>query len=215
MITCVKPNEISQLGANMVVIDTTSRATGWSKELSPFLLHCEKYPSVTVENLWQYSKFFDCHGELYICDNEEIPLPIKIAGAQSSLLLREVQAYDGFSAFKKWANDGMSQKKSVRYPMGKGKKPICSLIRINDKFFAMDYIQARQLLYVPAYATAVVKTDAYKRIEELYQNGKNIALVDFDARNCPFGFNYQINDKSAILGHSAILMALLTNRITV
>lgn len=215
MITCIKPNEISQLGASMVAIDTTSQATGWSKELSPFLLHCEKYPSVTVENLWQYSKFFDCHGELYICGNEEIPLPIKIAKTQSSLLLREVQAYDGFAAFKKWANEGMSQRKSVRYPLGKGNKPICSLIRIDNKFFAMNYVQARQLLYIPAYATAVIKTDAYKRIEELYQNGKDIALVDFDAHNDPFGFNHQVNDTSAILGHSAVLTALLTNRITV
>jgi len=53
--------------AGAVVIDTTSRATGWSRGLSPFYLGpVELYGGMVaqkVENGWQYSKLYAEHAD--------------------------------------------------------------------------------------------------------------------------------------------------------
>lgn len=95
--------------------------------------------------------------------------------------------------------------------MGKGKKALCSIWN-GEK---IGYIEARKKIYIPIYAKAAVKSQAYKKLKQIYDSGKNIVLWDFD------GYDYQslgmtlddvINCKQKKMGHAFVLAALLTKK---
>jgi N12 class adenine-specific DNA methylase len=139
---------------NRIVIDTTSRAEGWSKELSPFNLKNIELPNGMTakifENAWQYSKVYQT-----LTDAEGNP------------------SDDYFY----WARTGFASNYAERYPMGKGAKP--EYAYWNGK--KLDYLEARKEIYIPLYRDAVKKTAAFQELKNLYQkeNG-NIVLRDFD-----------------------------------
>ena len=88
---------------NEIVINTTSRSANWSRGLSPFILGPCKlygdYESKNVENGWQNSKVYLEH-----VDENGNPSP----------------------EYFKWAVEGWNNSRAVRYPMGKGAKPLYS-----------------------------------------------------------------------------------------
>jgi len=172
------------------VINTTSRATGWQKELSPFfagpvtvqsdILRISK----TVENAWQYSKVYAEH-----------------LGADGS----------PNSAYFKWAKAGFESSFSKRYPFGKGARPVCSFWN-NQK---LSYITARLTIYIPLYAEAISATSAFQKLAHQYENSEHLGLFDFDAYDhdaLGMSLAESLTNSKRVLGHSFVLKALLTHR---
>jgi hypothetical protein len=189
MIYVLKNNE--KAPNNALDIDVTSRSTTWSRGLSPFIIEggtvwTGDYAK-NVENLWQYSKVYECHVDSNGEPNDE---------------------------WFKWAKKGWNTKAGVRYPMGRDAKPLYSYW--NGKKY--DYLDAKEKLYVKMYYRSVVKTEAYKKLNDLYKEclNENIPLVmrDFDSYN---HINLKLkpyevlrNDKKKF-GHGFVLMFMLMN----
>lgn len=167
------------------VLNVTSCSTDFCKALSPMILGpCDLYRgfvSKTVENGWQYSKVYTGY------DDDGIP------------------NMDYF----KWAVSGWSNYRGVRYPMGKGVKPLYSFW--NDE--CLDYIQARQKIYIPLYATAARKTSAFKTLKEMYDAGENIILFDFDGYISDDSMKSIILNPNRSLGHSFVIKMMLMDLI--
>lgn len=168
------------------VVNTTSRSINWSRGLSPFFLGpCElygDYVSSNVENGWQFSKVYQEHA-----DNFGNPSP---------------KYFD-------WAVIGWSSPQAIRYPMGKGKKPLYSLWDGQR----MSYVEARKAIYVPLYAKSVIQTEAYAKLRALYKKRGEIHLWDFDGYNhIKLGMSFKdvINDPNRKMGHAFVLANLLT-----
>lgn len=177
-------------------IDCTSKSIdGLMKELSPFYLgpiECyDNMTSLCMENAWQYAKVYEG-----MVDEYNNPTQLY---------------YD-------WRNNGFKQQKAKRYPLGKGIKPLYSFWKINGNYYKLGYIEARKLIYIPLYAKAVVKTDAYKKLNEYLANGYNIALADFDGY-CNENYNKNIkqvvNNPNKTMGHSFVIKMLLDGLISV
>ena len=175
---------------NGVYVNTTSKSeSDWQRDLSPFHLGpCDLYWGLTaqrMENAWQYSKVYLEH------DNNGEP---------------KEEYFD-------WAYKGWSNPKPVRYPMGKGIKPLYSWWDGHK----MTYIEARKHVYVPLYCKAVMKTEGFKMLLETYVeclgNGKTLYLRDFDAyRHEDLGMTLKdvlSNDKKKC-GHAFVLAMMLT-----
>jgi hypothetical protein len=167
-----------------IVINTTSRSDNWSKGLSPFFLGpvtlYDSYVSKNVENAWQYSKLY----EYYSDDGEP-----------------------GERYFK-WAQEGWANIKAVRYPMGKGAKPLCS-IWDGKKY---SYIEARSKIYIPIYVTAVKETFAFKKLKEICEAEPLVYLWDFDGydhKSVNLSYDQVINNPDMKMGHGFVLAMLL------
>lgn len=166
-------------------INTTSRSTNWSKGLSPFYLGPIKlygnYVSKNMENAWQYSKVYPEHA-----DENQNP----------------TQAYFD------WAINGWNDSRAQRYPMGKNTvKPLYSWWNGNK----LSYVDARKHIYIPLYARAVVKTNAFKKLQELNQE-QDLWLWDFDGYNHrKLGMTYEdvMNSTSMKMGHAFVLAMIL------
>lgn len=171
-----------------IVIDTTSRSKNWSVGLSPFLCGpiglYGNYAAWNVENGWQYSKTYLQHAD---------------------------DKGDPTQEYFKWAEAGWKSKKAVRYPMGRGAKPLYSYWDGKK----LGYVEARKQIYIPLYSKAVKRTDAFKRLKDLYlhMNSNDILyLKDFDSHSLdPGTFDYWDlwnNDKIKV-GHGYVLAMLL------
>lgn len=169
-----------------VRVNTTSRSKEeWSRELSPFFLGpVSLYDGLTSNTVEAGWQF----SKVYSChvDGDENPTDKWLA----------------------WAQEGWSQEVGERSPMGKGVKPLYVLWDGQK----MDYLTARTKVYIPLYANAVVKTDAFAKLKAIYDQGENLALFDFD------GFDYVdkgltytdiINDGTRSMGHAVVIAALL------
>ena len=188
MIRIVGPKEFKLLTKEEKnkVINTTSSSKNWSRGLSPFFLgpvHLyQGRHAKNVENAWQYSKVYKEH-----------------VGALG------LPTEDWLS----WAEGGWSNSYAVRYPMGKGAKPLYAFwdgVQYN-------YIEARKRIYIPLYRKAVLKSDAYSKLEREYHNkDKDIILFDFDGYDhLTKNMTYQevINCESLKMGHAFVLAMLL------
>lgn len=168
-------------------VDTCSHSNTWSKGLSPFVLGPVNlyggYVSQTMENAWQYSKVY--------------------AGYS--------QHGEPTQRYFLWAQKGWNNPRAVRYPMGKGAKPLFSYWDGES----MDYVTARKRIYCPLYANAVEKTDAFARLYKIAKDKGEIWLRDFD------GYDYRgegktleevLNDPNRKMGHAFVLAMLLTGQ---
>lgn len=178
-----------------VEVDTTSR--GPFKDLSPFYLgpiiyncpHFGLVNCVRFENLWQYCKVYTEHTML-IGDGRYTPEP---------------QIHPQYYS---WRNNGFHNQKAVRYPMGKGKKPLFSLWGTQR----LDYVQARHQIYIPNYAELVRHTKSYAKLYNWLMEGHDLVLRDFD------GYDYVsqgkslrevANDPKRSMGHAFVLAMML------
>lgn len=163
------------------IINTTSRSLNWSKGLSPFFLKPIGYNCYNVENFWQYSKLYPEHA-----DDDGNPT----------------------AEFFDWQLTGFNKKYADRYPMGKGKIPLCSYF--NGKKYS--YIEARKNIYMPIYATAVVQSSAYEKLYETFKEREDIYLLDFDGYNhnaLKMSIKDVINNEKRKMGHAFVLKFLL------
>lgn len=183
------PKDRAPKGA--VVVNTTSHSDNWSKGLSPFFLGpIQLYDGMiakNMENSWQYSK-------LYAVNADENGNPTEKHWT--------------------WAKVGFANQYAVRYPMGKGAKPLCSLWRGER----LGYIEARKRIYAPLYALAVHKTNAYQLLVELCQKhatlGEDVWLWDFDGYDhVKLGMTLEevADNDTRPMGHSFVLAAMLRN----
>lgn len=173
---------------NAIEVDTTSR--GSFKDLSPFFLGPIKIntPQLSIrcnnmENLWQYSKVY----KEYADPITKHPTP----------------------AFFEWQAEGFNKTRAVRYPMGKGVKPLYSFWFGHQ----YDYVDARKNIYIPYYANLVLQTKSYALLYNWVIQGYDIVLRDFD------GYNYDesgislkevVNSPRKSLGHAFVIKMLLT-----
>lgn len=109
----------------------------------------------------------------------------------------------------KWAREGWDSSYARRYPMGNGVTPEFLLwdgVR-------MGYLTAREQVYLPLYAQAVVRTRAFAELESMVARQEPIALWDFDSYDLPTRnrtFIQALHDPSKKFGHGLVLYGLLT-----
>lgn len=183
MIYVIGPKDKPPAGAE--IINTTSRSTTWSKNLSPFYVGpCKlygSYKSINLENAWQFSKVYYNH-----VDVNQNPTP------------------DYFA----WAEKGWGDIRAHRYPMGKGAIPLYSYWDGNQ----LGYIEARKKIYMPLYAAAVQKTYAFKQLKKMQSTGGDLYLWDFDGYDHKaLGLTYDqvIDDPCRKMGHAFVIAMLL------
>lgn len=169
-------------------IDTTSHSShDWSSGLSPFKLGpIQLYAGHVAnlfENAWQFTKLYPEHAD---------------SNGQPT------------EAYWTWATNGWKSSKPHRYPMGKGRKPLCSLWNGHR----LGYIDARKQIYLPLYQRAVKETSAYRILEETYHREGTVILFDFDGyQHAGLGMTLLdvLNCPTRICGHAFILAMMLTH----
>jgi hypothetical protein len=179
--------------AGLLVVSTVSNSkTRWERDLSPFIIGpCELYDgyvSQNMENAWQFSKLYKVHA----ANIQDYPP-------------RATPTDD----YWEWANVGWSNFKAIRYPMGKGAKPICSWW----DGVAFSYIAARKAIYGPLYAEAVQKTGGWRTLNDLYHHLDELILLDYDAydhRVLGYDLKAVLECPTRKMVHAFVLMALLT-----
>lgn len=174
---------------DIIAIDCTSHNPAHRTDLSPFYLKpvipCDGIIAKNVENAWQYSKVYPC-----FVDNDENP---------------------GKNYFD-WRNKGFNKTCADRHPMGR-QTPLYALWKNPDgEYEKLGYIESRRRIYVPLYATAVVKTSTYAWMKAMHNAGKDIVLFDFDAYDhIAKGMTYEdvLNNTKLRMGHAFVLAMLL------
>ena len=121
-----------------------------------------------------------------------------------------------------WAMKRFGDKMSIRFPVGKNNVGKCLYAwwKVGGTFQKLGYIEGRKHIYIPLYAKAVVKTEAYRRLVELRDSGKNLMLIDFDGYNIHhpeynFTYNDAIHCPLLKMGHGFVLAMLLEGVIKV
>lgn len=109
-----------------------------------------------------------------------------------------------------WALEGWNNKQAVRYPMGKGVKPLYSLWA-GEK---LDYVTARKRIYIPLYSQAVRfhSYQAFLELKDFYADEKNIVIRDYDAYDHhALGYSWDdvMNDPDRKMGHGFVLAMML------
>lgn len=175
------------LSPDMIVVNTTSRSFDWGKGLSPFFVGpIDLYENYKSINMENAWQFSKVY-QYYLEENEDVG-----------------------ERYFKWAQDGWNDVRAHRYPMGKGIKPIFSYWN-GEK---LDYVMARKRIYIPLYANAVQKTQAWQELKNLYNSTESIYLWDFDAHNLtPGNFDYWElwNNPNIKVGHAYVLAMMLEN----
>lgn len=184
------------------LVDCTShnQDSVMSRGLSPFFLGrdtgVECYDGLrawNMENAWQYAKVYKQHTDASGSPTQE---------------------------YFKWRDYGWSKLSADRHPMGIGTKPLYSLWRVDGKLKHLGYVEAREQIYLPLYATLVVKTEAFKRLKAMHEAGTCLVLADFDGYN-----NFKTRPKMTWadvlhcdkrkMGHAFVLAMLLERLVSV
>jgi hypothetical protein len=172
--------------AGAIAVDTTSKGGRWAG-LSPFNLGpVQLYGGLTAqnfENAWQYAKVYSDHA-----DNQGNPTP----------------------DYWTWANAGWANPRAVRYPMGRGARPLYSLWDTTR----LSYIDARKWIYGPLYAQLVQTTPSFQLVQGLLQGSDPIVLRDYDGYDhdkLGMSLTDVLNNPRKKMGHAFVLKALLTN----
>jgi hypothetical protein len=168
-------------------INTTSHSNAeWSRGLSPFSLGpIALYGTRTArlfENAWQFAKLYPEHAD---------------ANGQPT------------DQYWQWAQNGWNSTTPFRYPLGKGRKPLCSLWNGCH----LGYIAARKQIYIPLYQEAVTQTNAFKILKRLYLERGQLTLFDFDGydhHRLGMSLKDVINCPTRICGHAFVLAIMLT-----
>eukprot|EP01115_Flamella_aegyptia_P007377 TRINITY_DN3065_c0_g1_i1.p1 TRINITY_DN3065_c0_g1~~TRINITY_DN3065_c0_g1_i1.p1 ORF type:complete len:203 (+),score=63.16 TRINITY_DN3065_c0_g1_i1:71-610(+) len=139
--------------------------------------------ATNVENAWQFSKVYEDH--------------------------LDEGSDDLTGKWWNWAKNGFADPKPIRFPMGPGAKPLYSYWD-GEK---LGYIEARIKIYAPVYARLVEKSEAFKKLKQIYdEHNGNIALWDFDGWDFyKFGMNLEdvLYEEKKKMGHGFVLLMLL------
>jgi len=162
-----------------VIVDVTSRCVrnkefmkvhpNFEKEISPFYIgpvtSSDGVTANIFEIFWQCGKVYPCH------DDNGTPK----------------------EDFFKWRNDFYSKKECSKDLMRHACKDLgyehkdTLYLAYYDKdkkeYIPLDYVESRKKVYIPEYCKLVYNTDSFKWLKSLVDEGKKVALVDFDAYN--------------------------------
>ena len=198
--------DAAALGQDFVQIDCTSgnKDEVMMKGLSPFYLGpIECYDGLVAqrfERAWQCAKVYPW-----------------MVGADGNPDGRYFAWRD-----EMWAKEGFADKREIRFPAGKDNVGKCLYAwwKVGGEFRRLGYVAGRKEIYIPLYAKAVVKTEAYRRLCELRDAGKNLMLIDFDGYNIHhphynFTYNDAIHCPLLKMGHGFVLAMLLEGLIRV
>lgn len=185
-ITVVSMQEAGQrLNAGQVSVNTTSHGRETAHLFSPFMLGPGPLyggrEALNMENAWQYAKVY------------------------ASLL--EADGTVGPKYFA-WASAGWANPRANRYPMGKGKRPVCSYWDGEP----LSYVEARKRVYFPLYRDAVLRSGGYAWLKERADRCDELLLVDFDGyrhRDLGMSLSDVINSEKHRMGHAFVLAAML------
>lgn len=165
----------------------------------------------TFEDLWQYGKVYP---KIYD-ENKKIVLGIDSDGNPTE-------------EFYKWRKRFYTLKKvkgdrHPAFPSSIRHQDCEYMVYFEDgRLCKLDYITSRKKVYIPEYAKLIVNTDSFKELKKLYDEGKKIALVDFDAWNY-YGVNLEenttmkemVNNPKFKVGHGYVIKMLLQGDIEV
>jgi hypothetical protein len=168
-----------------LTINATSRSsTQWSTGLSPFFLGpVPLYGGQIAQNVENGWQYTKVYKEHI--DQNLNPTP----------------------QYFEWAREGWANHRAVRYPMGKGARPEYSYW----DGLKLGYIEARKKIYIPLYAYAVAKSQAYQKLKEIYAK-QDVYLRDFDGynhRKLNMSYEEVINNPKRKMGHAFVLAMLL------
>ena len=164
---------------NYVVVDVTSRVErnkefmkehpNFGKELSPFyigpVVSSDGVKANIFELFWQCGKVYPCHDNFGKHNKD----------------------------YFKWRNSFYSMEECNKDL----KRHTCKSIGYNHSdvlYFAyfnkeknewerLDYVESRKKVYFPEYVKLVYKSESFKWLKSLVENGKKIAILDFDTYN--------------------------------
>lgn len=167
-----------------LVVNTCSNAsTGWERDLSPFIVGpCKLYGGLVALNAENGWQ----HSKVYKQHLDDAGEPNE--------------------AWHEWSRAGFANPQANRYPMGKGARPEYSYWDGRK----LPYVEARKVIYGPLYVKAVLKTDGFKHLKELYQSEKLLVLRDWDGRNTNESLTEVLNNPAKKMGHAFVLKMLLT-----
>lgn len=169
-------------------INTTSRAgAGWTSGLSPF-------------NLGPVHLYGEHSAQIF--EN----------AWQYAKLYQEHADLDGnpTEAYWPWAKAGWKSTIPHRYPLGKGRRPLSSLWNGER----LGYIEARKRIYLPLYRDLVKQTEAFRRLQQIYQEQRTVTLFDFDGydhHQSSMTLSDVLNCPTKICGHAFVLAMMLTH----
>lgn len=108
-----------------------------------------------------------------------------------------------------WARAGWASPRAVRYPMGKGARPLYSLWAGDE----LGYIEARRRVYAPVYAQAVRfgPLNLFLQLRDLCRQN-DVVLIDFDAydhRALGYSWDDVMNDAERKMGHGFVLAMMI------
>ena len=175
----------AKVPADAIAVDCTSRSKEpWSRKFSPFYL-----------------------GPIDVTPYDET--------FQSKIMENAYQYtkvhpnYEDKEKYLEWAKKGFNASKAERYPMGKGKKRLYSIWK-GEK---LGSIEARKKIYCPLYSECVERyaSDSLDRLRQLYNEGKTIALVDFDGYSKYTSLKDVLNDPNKKMGHAFVLAMIILN----
>ena len=165
-----------------VVIDLTSRNPDkeFARQVSPFyvgkVVGTDGATAPNLEVFWQIGKVFEHH------DNNGRPNDAYFAYREKmySAKLGEIPKPVMRHPYKEFGYNADDMLYWAYYNPERG------------EYERLSYLEARKKVYVPEYAKLVANSDAMKWMKSLVDQGKKIALLDFD------GFNYYNEDAMKI-----------------
>ena len=169
-----------------IKINTTSISKeDWSKKFSPFLLG-----PIEVRPL----------------EDSKVSLNFENAWQYSKRYMNQSK-----EEWNQWSDDGFENNKAVRFPMGRGSKPMYAYYHGKE----LGYIKARFKIYAPLYEKCIKRyaKEPFKKLKKMIKEGKKIALFDFDGY-CHFLKGMTLEDviynSRKKMGHSFVLLGMLT-----
>jgi len=186
VLVCCKRGGTSPIGYRR--IDVTSHANDVFRSCSPFFVGpVSLYDGHMAKNVENAWQYSKVYREFL--DDQGDPSP----------------------AYFEWAERGWDDFIAHRRPMGH-KVPAYSFWDGQK----LDYISARKRIYIPLYSKAVVKTEGYQALKQLYDAGEPLCLLDFDAydyKTLGYSADDVINEPTRSMGHSFVLKFLLEGTI--
>lgn len=176
----------AKVPADAIVVDCTSRSKeAWSRKFSPFYL-----------------------GPI---DIEPYDEKLKSETMENAWQFTKIfPGYEDKDKHLEWAKKGFNSHKAIRYPMGRGKKPLHAVWKGKN----LGYVEARKQIYCPIYAECVERyaSDSLDKLRQLYSEGKFIALIDFDGYAKYESLEKALNDPKKRMGHAFVLAMMILNQ---
>lgn len=159
-------------GFTPVVCLTKSTKYG---SLSPYVITGEN--GRNMENIWQFSKVYP-----------KVPKSTQTYSRYDRRVIwdhpAETHVNDDGTLTKEywvWRKKGMNSKDAIRYPVGFEHRHKCLYaISEDNPDEKLDYIQAREKIYVPLYIKCVQDLPQFIELKRRLQQGENLLIIEVD-----------------------------------